>query len=221
MRLARRILISASAVGLVFALVPSGSASAATVFYAGSGVIDFANGGTTYAVGDSFEFTFAIDDGALADPGVTNGARYVQAMKDFQISFENGTSLAVDATDLSLNARSDRHRLQINPTAAIDPGFVTTIPVEVEDDVLLEDYRYSSFQLRLDDLDQLLFPQSPPELAPFPGIDTGDLSIFWDAIANTSVLFVTGEVQEVYIVPEPSTALLLAAGLAGLAVARR
>lgn len=194
------------------ALLFAGSAQAILITYLAEGTVDSVSSGiTSVEAGDPWTIRFTVDDTTPGDGG--NPEEYDGAIVDFKVTLTSaGFTVSHTVGDLLIG----------NDFGAGPTDLITMAGILPPSPPTLDGLDFNLWQISLGDDDATVINSTalPGEavltnLAPFE--DTSVNIRFGTASAGYETIF--GTVDR--LVPEPTTALLLATGLAGLAFARQ
>jgi hypothetical protein len=195
---------------LVFTLA-AGAAHSVQITYLAEGLLYAPPDGLpSLAINDPWKLTFTIDYG-VAGSGDSTEKTYPGAIVAYTLILEPSTPL-LTVTDTSAD-------IKVHNEAGNDFFLVhdTAVPATTLDGKVLYEIGFfvsDSIGTALDNTD---IPGSAllTDLSPF---DWNEIQLYFN---GTGFEFLNGGVDSVVVIPEPTTALLLATGLAGFAAARR
>ncbi len=195
---------------LCAALICAGASHATVIPYEASGTVSSVGGSiTSVSAGNAYSITFMIDDSISDGNPNPLGGSYSGAVTSY--SFTVGAYAAAGSTDLQIHdgLTANGDQILVDDSSPGGPLLDGLAP-NVFNLVRLSDFTATA-------LSSDAIP--PPSTVGFPSNPSWTSTYFYLAFGASS--FVSGTLTQVQVVPEPSSALLTAFGIAGLTIWRR
>ncbi len=231
----RRQLTAAVASLLLLGTLLAAGAHAATASYEVTGSVLFFDAPEPYIMndpepvsgGETFMLTFDVDDALpLTGGNGTTVSSYDAAVTNISLTIDTGDTFDASVEGVLAADNGSNHQWSFFAFES-EPGASTTLPTVLSaynfDTDTDEDFGLTSLNLVLLDLTSSVYGSSPPELVLPDPLDFGsqNLSISWVSFTTGAEIGIVFTINDVTVIPEPGTALLLMLGLGGLASRRR